>query len=369
MNPIKVLHLNSERTWRGGEKQISILLEELTKNYIDINFIVVCRLNSPLYHYCIKKKYTTIGLKFRNELDLFSAYQLKKICKNYHIDIIHIHAARAHAIAFLSYLLFKNRVKVILSRRVDYHIKNNFFSIAKYNYPSIKKVLCVSYEVKKIISNSLKNSKICEVVFDGIDCNLSIDIRKTLYEEFNLPPETIIIGNTSALTEQKDYPTFLKAAVLILKEIPNARFFILGDGFLRSSLEKMTVDLLIDKYVFFLGFREDVLEILSQFHLFLFTSQFEGFGSSLLNAYSLKVPIVASNVGGIPEVVEHNKTGFLASVHNSEEFSKYAIKIIMDSKLKNRFINAGLIKVKQFSKENMILKTVYTYREINNIIT
>ena len=365
MKRIRVLHFNSERTWRGGETQIGFLIDDIILNYDNIECVVVCRKDSPLYFYCMENKISVYPLKIRHEFDIIAAYQFFRICAKSNIDLIHIHAARANAIAFLSYLFFGNSTKVVLSRRVDYKIKRNPFSIAKYNYPSIKKILCVSKVVQDIITPRLKKPSLCTVVHDGVLINrILLKPNFDLYKQFNLPSDAFIIGNTSALTEQKDYPTFLKAATLIIKKIPTARFFIVGDGHLRSILINMVRELHLGEYVFFLGFRKDVLSILQQFHIFLFTSQFEGLGSSLLDSYTSKVPVVSTNVGGISEVVEHGKTGFLASAHDYEALAKYSIDLIESPNLRQQFIEAALEKVDNFSKEKMVKSTVSVYIDI-----
>ena len=149
---MKVLHLSSERSWRGGEQQIAYLIDELSKNGVE-NF-VGCRKKSEFEKYCKKNQIAHISLPFSNEFDVFSAWEIRNFCKEFNVDIVHMHSGHSHAIGVWSSLL-GNPAKLVLSRRVDFPIKNNFFSKFKYNYSKISKVICVSEAIKKITQKGL----------------------------------------------------------------------------------------------------------------------------------------------------------------------------------------------------------------------
>src|SRR5205809_850081 len=136
---MNVLHLSSEKTWRGGEQQIAYLIEESIKN--GLNCHVACRKNTPFEDYCKRKNLPFIPLPFANEFDFYTALQIKKYCRQHKIEIVHAHSAHSHAISVWADLM-GNSAKIILSRRVDFPVKNNALSRFKYNYKGITRIIC-----------------------------------------------------------------------------------------------------------------------------------------------------------------------------------------------------------------------------------
>ncbi|MFP4091477.1 MAG: glycosyltransferase family 4 protein, partial [Cyclobacteriaceae bacterium] len=132
---IEVLHLNSEKSWRGGEQQLAYLLDELqlknVRNYI------ICREGSALERYCIDHHVQYTSLPFRSGISLRSAQAIKNTCRKLKIDLVHIHSGKPHTLAVLSTLL-GNHVPMVLSRRIAFPISNSFFSRWKFNSYVIK---------------------------------------------------------------------------------------------------------------------------------------------------------------------------------------------------------------------------------------
>ena len=344
---------------------MAILLEEF-KLYSGVaRSLVICKKKSALHSYCQHNQIEYYTLPFANELDLYSAYRLKTISGKIKPDIIHIHSAHAHSIAVLSNLLFGNHLPLILSRRVDFEIKKNWFSKSKYNQNSIKKIICVSNAVKEIISPVIKNKKNITVIYDGIDLQKFRGSHKEnrLKKLYNLPVKARLVGNIAALTEQKDHQTFIGAAKIISKEYDNVYFFIIGEGHLRNFLESLVNSEGLGRRIIFTGFRKDIEKILPELDILLFTSQKEGLGSTILDAFSAGVPVVASRVGGIPEIITHQKTGLLAKVKDTEAFAQNVIRILKSAVLRNRLIKHAKKKVKSHSKEITAYAILKVYRE------
>ena len=138
---MNVLHLSSEKTWRGGEQQIAYLIEELDKQGVE-NF-VACRKKSAFEEHCIKNNINHISLPFANNFDASTAWQIRNFCNYANIDLMHMHSSRSHTMAVLA-TVFGSAANMILSRRVDFPSAGNWLSKYKYNHPKIKKILCVS---------------------------------------------------------------------------------------------------------------------------------------------------------------------------------------------------------------------------------
>ena len=358
-----VLHLSGAITWRGGEQQLLYLYEELKLQ--NIEQFVVCPLGSELYKRLKKTNIDNIiGYKKNSSINLFFASTLKKICKKYKVDIIHVHDAHAHTAAFLSAMIFGNKTPLIVSRRVDFPIGKSWFSKLKYNHSSIKAIICVSEAIKKIMAVDIKNKNILKVVHSGIDLNRFPHKEKTgkLRQLLKLNEDTVIVGNTSAIAPHKDYFTFVNTAAIILNSMPEIHFIIIGNGPLENEIKDYIKQKGLTKNITLTGFRNDIPVLLPDFDVFLITSKTEGLGTSILDAFACNVPVVATNAGGIGEMIEDGITGLLGEVGNAAQLAEKVVLLMQDESLKRKVKEGATAKLNSFTKEQTARKTLEVYK-------
>lgn len=362
--PLRLLHIGTARTWRGGEQQIAYLFEELQKK--PCKQLILCKPNSELSKYFLNHDIEVIGLPPRPAYRLKAAAQLRRICERHQIDLVHLHDSHAHTIAFLSATLFGNKTPFVLSRRVDFPVQHNYFSSKKYNHPAIKRILCVSKEVKKIMAYAVYDHTKLEVVYDGIDIQKFEGIEKLniLRHELNIPDNVPLVGNTSALADHKDYFTFIDTAKLLLSKNKALHFMIIGKGPMEKEIKAYAQSRKLGNNITFTGFRDDVIQILPELDVFLMTSKTEGLGTSLLDAMAAGVPIVSTNAGGIPEIIKHEQTGLLTGVKDVSQLATEVLRILKDTDLRNKLITSAKEFVKGFSKEQTAEKTWKIYEDV-----
>ena len=238
-------HLSSEKSWRGGEQQIAYLIEELRKAGIENH--VLCRANTPFETYCKEQQIPFRAAAFANQFDLSTALKLKEYCRDAQIDLIHAHSSHSHAFCIWAALL-DNKTPVILSRRVDFPVSNNWLSKLKYRHPVIKKVICVSEKVKEIVAPALRSPKLATTVYDGINLDRFANSRNTgkLHGEFGVPNTRSLSGTLLQSLQQKDYFTFVNTVALLVEAGIRAHFFIIGkgnqDGEIREFIGKKSFD-------------------------------------------------------------------------------------------------------------------------------
>jgi len=362
---MNILHVSGATGWRGGEQQLMYLFEELALKNISQHLF--CPFSGPL-NLKVSEKNTehVIAYKKTAALSLNTALKLKRLCKEKNIDIIHVHDAHAHTMAFLSAFLWGNKTPIVVSRRVDFPIGRSFFSKIKYNHFSIKGIICVSQAIKTIMQHDIKNTQILSVVYSGIDDGRFVYKSKTnkLRALLGLNQEAIIIGNTSALAPHKDYFTFVDTASLILKEIENTVFVVIGEGPLEVEIKNYVKTKGLEKQFFFTGFRNDIHELMPDFDVFLMTSQTEGLGTSILDAFACKVPVVSTNAGGIAEIVSDGISGCVAGIKDPDALCRMVCELIKDEHLKNKMIEGGMHKLQFFTKQKMASETLEIYKKI-----
>lgn len=393
-----IAHLSTPKNWRGGEQQIAYLTTELDKNELSKNGLgknkdntktikqtLLTPSHSSLSHFIkkYKEEHPTIDTNLhvqdlKGKSKFGQAQFLAHFCKTHQVDIVHLHDAHAHTIAVLSAVFFQNKAKFVLSRRVDFPVKNNFFSKYKYNHSSIKKIVCVSDKIKEITAPSITDKSKLITVHSGIDLSKfnTLNPQKTtiLKQEFNLEEDTLLIGNVAALAPHKDYITFLETAKILIprlekrleKKTPKVRFLLIGkeDGSENEIQNWLNQNSEIKDYFILTGFRNDIPSILPELDVFLFTSQTEGLGTSILDAFASKVPVVATAAGGIPESVIDNKTGLLSEIKDTVSLAKNVEKILFDKELRTTLIHNASLHLQNFTKENTAKKTLAIYKSI-----
>ncbi len=366
LKKLRVLHLSSEASWRGGEQQIAYLIEELsgkTENFI------ACRKGSEFEKHCKQKKWEYHSLDFSSPIDLITAGQISELCRKYAIDILHLHTSVGHTLGVLS-TWFGHQARLVLSRRVDVPIKKNAFSRWKYNHYRIERILTVSDAIRHILNETLVNQNVARTVHSGIDYrkfNLHKP-KKILKDQYHLQENQLLVGNTSALADHKDYYTFIDTAAYVINKGKDVIFFIIGEGPERKNIERYIEQKNLTERVLLTGFISNIENVIPELDIFLMTSKTEGLGTSILDAFAAEVPVVATRAGGIPEMVKNEDTGLLANVKDFKSLGDNIIRLINDRKLRQHLTSrAKDFLIEEYTKEKTAERTFRTYQEIINI--
>jgi L-malate glycosyltransferase len=362
---MKILHLSSESSWRGGEQQIAYLIEELLSRGIEN--VIVCKRGSAFEAHCRLQGWPCYPLPLRNSLDLGSALALRRICRAEGVDLVHVHSSRGQSIAHLGGLP-GGMPPLLLTRRVAFPIANKGLNVLRYNSARLRKIICVSHAVKAATSPVIRNKEALTVIYSGIDLSRFEKIssaESSLRHELGLPDNTSFIGTVAALTAEKDLSTFLRAARQISEKYPLMHFVVVGDGPDKVALQSLAAGLNLKEKVHFLGRRSNIPELIAQFSLFLFSSRQEGLGTSLLDAFACRVPVVSTAAGGIPEIVRHGETGLLAPIGDAEALATEALRLLGDQQLQQKLVRqAHVLLTSQFTKAHMAAQTFRTYQEV-----
>ncbi len=289
---------------------------------------------------------------------------ITKICRQYQIDIIHTHDAKAHTLAVVSSVT-GNKVPIIVSRKVDFPVKKTWISYRKYNHPNIKKVICVSEKISEITGKAIRDKNRVEVVYDGVETEFNLpEILPDLREMFEFPANNRIVGNVAALAPHKDFFTWVDAVELILRARRDVSFLAVGEGRQGKQIEDYIQSKNLGGHILLTGFRKDAKDLMTGMDVFMNSSETEGLCSSILDAYVRNVPVVATNAGGIPEIVSHEGTGLLAQVKDAQNLANNVLKVLSDGELRQRLVNNASVFVKQFDKKVMVEKTLEVYRKV-----
>lgn len=360
---MKILHFSSAKTWRGGEQQIAYLYEELTKKRLQQ--WIFCVQDSAMASYCLQKKMPHFTYQKRFSINPLVAIQLKAIVEKNGIDLVHLHDAHSHTFGFISTFL-GNKTPFILSRRVDFPVRDSWLSHRKYNHPSIKKILSVSNKVQQILAPAIIDQQKLQVVHSGVDVDrFQHSDKGILRKEYGIPKAIKVIGNIAAIAPHKDYFTFVDTAEILLKTNQQLKFLIIGgDGGEEALIKAYIAEKKLTDYFILTGFRKDIAQILPEIEVFLFTSKEEGLGTSVIDALACGVPVVATDAGGIPEIIQDGMNGFLASVGNAAKLAEQINYVLLNTGEQDSIIKKGKETAQQFSKKRMAEKTYLVYQEL-----
>jgi glycosyltransferase involved in cell wall biosynthesis len=253
---------------------------------------------------------------------------------------------------------------LIASRRVDFHLKGNSFS--RWKHRQVDCFIAASNAIRAmLLADGVPESNVV-TVHEGIDVEHVLAAPPVnVHETFFLPHQAPVVGNIGALVPHKGQRHLIEAAHLVVQQLPDVRFVILGEGELREHLERLVRDHHLEKHVLLPGFRIDVLGCLKGFDLFVMSSVTEGLGTSLLDAMACSKAIVATKAGGIPEVVEDEVTGLLVEPRDHHGLAAAIAQLIADEPRRRRMAAAGFERISaRFTVERMVAETANVYARL-----
>lgn len=357
---MSLFQIDAGKEWRGGQRQSFFLAKELKRKGLIFHYCV--QPSSPLHRKALEANLPVIPIKIGNELDIAAVFRLASAMKRRKCRLVHFHDAHSITVGSAAASLAKVPLRII-SRRVDFQLKSNYLSRAKY-MKHIDAIIAVSEGVKNVLVDGGINPGIIRVVPDGIDFTpykkaVSSDY---LRREISCSPDNFLVGIVAHLADHKGHKYLIQATKLLKEVAPKIKVIIVGEGPLKMELNRQVKEIDVEDMVFFLGFRKDVPQILASLDLFVLSSHMEGMGSILMDAMACRLPVVATKVGGIPEVVIQGETGLLVPPRRPSALAKSILKLYNDRTLASRLGERGYEVVHQkFSAESMADKIINVY--------
>ncbi|WP_430816198.1 glycosyltransferase [Carboxylicivirga sp. RSCT41] len=360
---MKILHVADNLVMGGRERR----LLELIKGLLGAGHEIVLVLFRDAIHY--KEVYDLpiklIVLKKRFRFDAFVYFQLFKICRETNPDIIHSWGGVPSVFSGLSALWCRKKLINGMIANSECKPFTMDWRRSKLSFPlshvivSNSKVGIKAYGVsdKKgvVISNGF-NTKRLDVAYN----------RKETLQEMGVSNGEALIGMIASINWRKDFPTFIKSALLVLKHTTNVGFIIIGDGEDRAEVEGM-IPAGQKHHFHFLGKRQDVDRYISVFDIGVLASFAEGISNSIMEYMAFEKPVIASDVAGNRELVEADRSGFLVEVRNEHEMADKMLKLLSDKPLSVQMGEAGKrIILDRFTEEQMTERYIKLYSNLLN---
>lgn len=377
MGKIKILHIHTLPVISGSGIHTLITMQGLKNKGYAVEF--ACSPGGALADEAIKNNIPFRPIKhFVQEINIFSDFlalwELVFLLRREKYTIIHTHNSKA---GFLGRLAGKIAGAPIIVHTI------HGFAFHEYERPP-RRILFVFLEkiaahfADKMISVSLplkewglrlgigRENKYA-VIPDGIEIEkyrVNIDLIKKK-EELGIKQDDLVVGMVAKLWEGKGHSVLIDAVPEIIRAVGNVKFLFVGEGYLRRDLERLAMRKGLNEYIIFTGFRSDIPEVTAVFNIAVLASFFEGLGRVLLEAMVLGKPVVATNVGGIPYLVEDGVNGFLVPAGNAAALAGAIIRLLKDKPLRDALGQKARKTVDDnFSAEKMVEDIRRVYAEL-----
>jgi glycosyltransferase involved in cell wall biosynthesis len=348
---VKILHVDPAPTWRGGERQVHLLASHLERR--GVRNTLVAAPGAPLAVRAAESGLRVRTCRMRGDADVFAVWRLGAMLRSERPDVVHLHTARAHAVVGLAARLAGFR-PVVVTRRLELPVRG---AAGRWKYRALADhYVAISDAVAASLRAAGVPARRISLVPSGVE----------------IPPESrppaagtgFVVGTLAAMTAQKDPDTWVRAAARAARADPGIRFAWAGEGELRPRLEGAIRATGVADRLELLPFQEDPEPFWRRLSAFFLPSAFEALGTVLLDAMARGLPVVATRVGGIPEVVRDGCEGLLARPGDDVALSAAILRLRAEPALAGRLGAAGRARAGEFEIGGVVDRIVALYETL-----
>ena len=357
---MKILHIESGRHLYGGALQVYYLLRGLASE--DCRNVLVCPSQGRIAD--VSEPYATVyAVPLAGDLDPRLLSHLNRIARQEQPDLIHVHSRRGADI-WGALAAVRVRVPAIITRRVD---NPEIPVLARLKYRFYDRVITISEGIRNVLLQEGVPSGKIVCVHSAVDSDRYSKAcdRSWFQREFGLDAGIKAVGMVAQFIDRKGHRYLFEAVPKILTRFPDTMFLLFGRGPRENELKKLASEQGISAHLRFAGFRDDLDRIFPCLDLLVHPALMEGLGVSLLQAAAAGVPMVATNVGGIPEIVRDGINGYLIEPADEQVLADRVIDILQNQETARRFAAESLRIIKsEFSIGSMVRGNLSVYKEL-----
>lgn len=382
MRKIRVAEVITRMDWGGSPDIVRIICSYLNPDLYDITLI-----SGPTKYPSVKTKEflekfirkTVIISELKRDIspisDLAALIRLYFLFRRQRFDIVHTHTAKAGALGRIAaFLAGKSMIVHTLHGHNFYGYLGPFFSkiiviIEKFIASFTHNIIALTgLEKKDLVRFKIAEAEKIRLIHPGLElekyAEINIDKLK-MKKNFNIEAGESVVGMAGRLEPIKGPRYFVQAAGVVAKQFTKVKFIMVGEGSLRQRLEKQVKGEELQNKFIFTGWREDMHEILSMLDILVLPSLNEAVGMILIEAQALGVPVIATNVGGIPEVIRDNQTGILVPSGDTHSLAQAITHLLEDEQKRLAMAQAARIWIRdKFKAQDMVNEISDLYQEL-----
>jgi glycosyltransferase involved in cell wall biosynthesis len=354
-----ILHTESSLGWGGQE--IRVLMESSEFKRRGHNVIIACHPDSQLYKRSKDTGIKTVAIEMGKKFNSSACFNLLRLIKREEVDFINTHSSGDSWSGSLAAKIAG--VGLVRTRHIDVPVSDSFINFI-YKLPAC--IITTSEAIKdKLIAHGVSGKKVFTIP-TGVDLEKykPEEGKESLKIKLGIAGKKPVITNVAVLRSWKGHRFLINSIPEVVKHFPEAVFLIVGDGPQRNTLEKQVEELKLQSWVVLTGHRDDIPDMLNVSDLFVLSStKYEGVPQALLQAMATNLPVVATNVAGVKDIVKFNETGLLVNPESALSLAEGIVSILNDKDTAKMFAENGRKLVKEnYSLEKMTesLEKVYT---------
>lgn len=347
----------------GGRRPSFLLTRELASQGIPVRLVVPS--GSPLRDAAEAEGLPVLTIRMKGDGELGAAYRLTRVLRKHGCVLAHFHEAKAVSIGGAACARAEVPIRIV-SRRSDSPLRPGLFRRRKHVHDA-DFVIAASDRVRDVLIHGGIVPGRIEVIPEGLDFSAfeKADDRTFLRRELGFPPGDFLAGVETDLGDGQAYRCLIEASRMLETKAPNLKLIVLGQGGLVLDPASKARNPGSGNMVFFLGFKAEAPSVFASLNCFVLSSEQEGQRASIMNAMACGLPVVATQVGGIPEAVLHDETGFLVSPRSPRALAEAVYAVYKNPELARRFGERGRQVVhERYSSLAMARRTIALYKRI-----
>jgi glycosyltransferase involved in cell wall biosynthesis len=346
-----IVHVASGREWRGGQRQVWLLARELAR--LGVNQVVVTRQGSELARRLQLSSVRVRSVRWDVGLD---PRVLPGILGELRRSNGVLHAHDGHALTLAGIAAGLSGAPLVATRRVTFPLRSKYFWIRA------QRVIAISGAVRtSLLNDGLAPERVVvipsAVDAEGLQSQRGPDIRA----RFGLPADGSMAVSLGSLTPEKDPFALVEAAAQLVRDLPGLHWILVGEGPLRAMLEARIAEHGLHDRVHLVGKLDDPHLALAGADVFVLSSVAEGLGSSVLAAMAMGVPVVATRVGGVPEVLGSD-AGLLVPAENPTSLAAAVRRVLTGPGQAAELVHSARRRLQRFTPDAMATQVAEVYR-------
>ena len=375
----KILYLVTQSEWGGAQKYVFDLAVNLAASQNEV-VVGAGQGDGELFKKLEAKNIKTLRLKRTvravNPLkDILAVYELIKVFKQEKPDIIHLNSSKMSILGSLAGRLYGKNVKIIytvhgwvFNEPLPYLIKGLYYILEKWTAKFKNVLITVSdYDRQIAVTKNLAPAEKVITINNGVETLEFYDravAREKLQAYGPLKPPSPVIGTIANLYQTKGLDVLIKAAAIIIKDCPELKFMVIGEGAARPKLESLIRIHNLKNNFILTGAVSQAARLLKAFDIFVLPSLKEGWPYTLLEAAQAGLPIVATKVGGLPEIIQNGQNGLLVNPGKPAELAAAIMLFFADPARAADCGRKAATSAEQFTLQNTVEQTLKLYQNL-----
>lgn len=359
---LKIVHTEASEGWGGQEIRVMVELREMAKR--GHRTIIIAPPESNIFRRGLDFQIETWPLSMRRSDFFHNLKWLSSFFRSEKIDVVNTHSSRDSWLA--GFAARKAKVPLIIkTRHISARVSRGWLTRLVYQHLHDYIITTSDGIAEDMVQFNGFNPDRISAIPTGVDLKrFSLASSKSdLRAELGLPEDARLVGMVSVLRSWKGHPDFLRAAKEVKKRMPNTYFLIVGEGPRRDPIEEDLLEMGLEDFIFLIGHRDEIPQILQDLDVFVLPSYAnEGVPQALLQALAMERPVVATAVGGIPEVIKSEEHGILSEPQNPKALAASIMEMLESPARAIKMAQAGRQRIiEHYSLQNMVdrLEAIY----------